>query len=167
MNRQSKELEPEESFRNSSGFDRQRRWSEARYTQVVGWSLRTNSIAMLMVLSVLPVAGTLCAITCEDGALDASTGHQHHHGAAAESPKPTVSGVALIGKAPALPCDHDAAMLQATTGAERMTFATSAPPTTLTVVESFAPSDVRQGGPSPGAPPGRSPSTSTPVVLRV
>ena len=167
MKRQGKRLEPEESFRNSSGFDPQRRGSEARYTQVVGWNLRTISIAMLIVLSILPVAGTLCAITCEDAALAASTGHQHHHGAAAESSKASASGGTLIGKAPALPCDHDVATLQTTTGAERMTFAMSAPPATLTAVESVVLPATRQARPSQGAPPGRSPSTSAPVVLRV
>ena len=50
-----------------------------RYTDIVGWNLRTISIVMLAVLSVLPVSRALCTVMCDS--VPAAEAAAHHHGA--------------------------------------------------------------------------------------
>ena len=136
----------------------------ASYTPCVGWNLRTISTTMLMVLALLPLSGTLCALTCDVAANSKSSGH--HHGAAQEGTTSAAAGNPVISGTSFYPCDHDVAIEQFTTAAERAPMAI-APPAALVAVDSFVAPRVQRVPPSQGAPPGTTPSTSNPVVLRV
>jgi hypothetical protein len=139
---------------------------QARYTRTVGWNLRTISIAMLMVLSLLPFSGTLCAMACDTPAQ--ADGPLHHHGAAPEPTNAAETDGARLTGGPAHPCDHDAAILQATNVAsERVQVIVSAPPLALAAVGPLTGPVAQQARAPQGAPPGSAPPTSTPLVLRV
>lgn len=137
----------------------------SRYTRNVGWNLRTISVAMLVVLSVLPLSGTLCALACDQAAH--SEGSGHHHEAAPEANHPAAPDVPLAGGPSAHPCDHAAAIQQATTAPERTQIAVSIPPPSMVTVGQSAPPLLQMAPASHGAPPGSTPSTSIPLVLRV
>lgn len=120
---------------------------------------------MLMVLALLPTAGTLCAITCDLAAQPESSGH--HHGAAPAAKAPAAPDAPVIGGTSTHPCGHDVVIQQAATGAERAPMTVSAPAVTVIAIEAFTQSPVDRVTPSLGAPPGSAPPTSTPAVLRV
>ena len=103
----------------------------ARYTRIVGWNLRTISVAMLMVLFVLPLSGTLCALACDQAAH--SEGSGHHHEATPESSQPAAPDAPLVGGPSAHPCDHLAVIQQAIAAPERTQIAVSVPAAMVTV----------------------------------
>jgi hypothetical protein len=137
----------------------------ARYTRIVGWNLRTISVAMLLVLFVLPFSATLCALTCDQEAH--SEGSGHHHEAAAEASQPAAPDAPLIGGPSVHPCDHVVTVQQATTAPERTQIAVSTHVAALVTVAEFAAPLLQMTGASHGAQPGSTPPTSTPLVLRV
>ena len=137
----------------------------ARYTRSVGWNLRTISVAMLVVLFVLPLSGTLCALACDQAAH--SEGSGHHHEATPESSQPAAPDAPLVGGPSAHPCDHLAVIQQAIAAPERTQIAVSVPAAPLVTVGEFAPPLLQRARASHGAPPGSTPPTSIPLVLRV
>ena len=138
-------------------------WS--RYTQTVGLNLRTISITMLMVFALLPLSGTLCAITCDTAAHSESSGH--HHGAAQEPTRSADFEIPQVSGPSVHPCDHDVTIQPVTTAAERPPIAIAAQPAVLLALDAFAAPPIQRLRPSQGAPPGTAPPTSTPLVLRV
>ena len=135
----------------------------ARYTQDVGWNVRTISITMLMVLSLLPLSGTLCAVVCD---IARAEGSGHHHGASQEADQSAPDAHFDAGPS-AHPCDHSTAILQFTTAAERTQVATTVQPSVLVSVETFTAPTIRRTRAAAGAPPGSPPTSSTPLVLRI
>ena len=136
--------------------------ASARYTRSVGWNLRAISVAMLVVLFVLPLSGTLCALACDQAAHPEGSGH--HHEAAPEASQPAARDVPLVGGPSAHPCDHLAVIQQAIAAPERTQIAVSAPAGPM---GEFAPPLLQRARASHGAPPGSTPPTSIPLVLRV
>ena len=146
------------------------RWLLARtprYTRTVSWRHRI-SLVVLMVLTALPVSGAVCAMLCDSAA---ATRAQAHHGAGKICDEQTTpsSGPQLRGASGHDCSDHEAAVREAaTTTAAR---ADSVPrPTLLAVVavhdtisnlvDSDDVFDYR-------TPPGSTPPTASPLVLRV
>jgi hypothetical protein len=122
---------------------------------------------MLVVLSVLPLSETVCAITCNQAAHSESPDRHHHHEAGLEASQPAAPDVPLISGPTAHPCDHIAAIPQATTAAQKGPIAVSTPPASMVAVDAFAAPLVQRVRTLHGAPPGSTPPTSTPLVLRV
>lgn len=133
----------------------------AGYTRNVGSKVRTIGFAMLAVLCLLPVSGTLCAIAC-NGA-EQSSHASHHHGAAHEAGASGASHDLQIAGS-SYPCNHVAAVQQATKAPDRVEFA-GAPHAATVTHEWFSAQRPQELRPPRGAPPGSPPSNST--VLRI
>lgn len=145
-----------------------------RYTSSVNWRHRI-AVVVLMCLAALPLAGTICAMTCLSGTT-AGAAHQqdgHQKGQDCEmSPAASAESdesAAKIGAFSALHCGtHDAALPQvAATDVRRADHTVMAVPATADPVdplfgrvETF---DSLQYTP----PPDSAPPTATPLVLRV
>ena len=136
-----------------------------RYTRIVSWKQQVSVVVMVL-FTLLPVSGTLCAMMCESAAAAAST----HHGSdkdCEEAARPSM-GVQLEG-ATNHDCSHDAAVRQiASTAPERVelkaaaiVFALSAGHTSFSSLPFSAPTF------DDASPPGMAPRTTTPLVLRV
>ncbi len=139
----------------------------SRYTRKVSWRHRI-SLVVLMVLTALPVSGTVCAMLCDSAA---ATRAQAHHGAGKVCDEQTTpsSGPQLRGASGHDCSDHEAAVREAAT--TTATRADSVPRPTLlaavavydtisNLVDSDDVFDYR-------TPPGRTPPTASPLVLRV
>ena len=115
----------------------------------------------------LPAAGAFCAMTC----LSASDAMTAHHGAAQRCDDAKVaSSNAQIGARSEHDCrTHDGAVLSmATTPAARADVGLTAPPATSESISSVVASFVLLTPPLAYAPPpGPTPPTTTPLVLRV
>ena len=139
----------------------------SRYTRNVSWRHRI-SLALLMVLTALPVSGSVCAMLCDSAAATRAAAH-HGSGKPCDDQAPPSSGPQLRGASGHDCSDHDAAMrVAATTTATR---ADSVPGPILLVavpvhdsISNLADSDAvfyyR-------TPPGSTPPTASPLVLRV
>jgi hypothetical protein len=139
----------------------------SRYTRKVSWRHRI-SLVVLMVLTALPVSGTVCAMLCDSAA---ATRAQAHHGAGKICDEQTTpsSGPQLLGASGHDCSDHEGAVREAAT--TTATRADSVPRPTLlaavavhdtisNLVESDDVFDYR-------TPPGSTPPTASPLVLRV
>src|SRR5688500_17214837 len=120
---------------------------------------------MLVVVALLPLSGTLCAMSCDTTAHSESSGH--HHGAAQEPARSADADGPQVSGPRAHPCHHEAAIQPATTAAARAPIAMSAQPASLLAHDALALPPIQGPRPSQGAPPGTTPPTSTPLVLRV
>jgi len=141
----------------------------SRYTRKVSWRHR-SSVVLLIVLTAIPVSGTICAMLCDS---EAATRAAAHHGSGKpcddEQATPPSSGPQISGASGHDCSDHDAAnRLAATTTATR---ADSVPGPSLLpavtvhdpisrLVDSGAAFDYR-------SPPGSAPATASPLILRV
>jgi hypothetical protein len=153
----------------------------AVYTRSVNWRHRI-AVVMLIVLAALPLAGTVCAMTCLSGSSAVAAHHQDGQDCESATPAtPTASAptsdesdasecAAKIGALSAYHCGtHDAALPQvAATDVKRADFAVIAAPAASDPVDplfgSFTTSaSLLQYTP----PPGTAPPTATPLVLRV
>jgi hypothetical protein len=139
----------------------------SRYTRNVSCRHRI-SLVLLMVLTALPVSGSVCAMLCDSAAATRATAH-HGSGKPCDDQAPSSSGPQLRGASAHDCSDHDAAMrLAATTTATRAD--SVAGPSLLalvpahdsisTLTSSDAMVDYR-------TPPGSTPPTVSPLVLRV
>ena len=98
----------------------------AGYTRIVGWKQRISLVA-LVVLTALPLSGTICAMVCESAAKVGSG----HHGSDknCEDPAQPSTGAQIQGVSEHDCSDHDAAARQvATTVAERILLQTHPAP---------------------------------------
>jgi hypothetical protein len=142
----------------------------SRYTPNVSWRHRI-SVVLLLLLTALPVSGTVCTMLCDSAADTRATAHRtsekpcDHEQAATPSPGPQMRG----GTAGHDCSDHDAAMREAAT--TTATRAHSVPGPSLLVAvpvhdsiskltDSDAIVDYR-------TPPGSTPPTASPLVLRI
>ena len=142
----------------------------SRYTRNVSWRHRI-SVVLLMVLTALPVSGLFCAMLC-DSAAATSAGAHHAAGKSCDDGQATTpsSGPQIRGGTAGHDCsDHDAALREAaTTTAARadsvpgpsLLVAVPVHDSTSKLTDSDAVFDYR-------TPPGSTPPTVSPLVLRV
>jgi hypothetical protein len=145
------------------------RWLVAcasRYTRNVSWRHRIS--VLLILLTVLPVSGAVCAMVCDAAATTRSAAH-HGSGTACDEAAGRGSGPQLRGASGHDCTDHEVAVREAATTAA--TRGDSVPGPSLLVaipvhdtisdlVDSDAGFDYR-------TPPGSAPPTASPLILRV
>ena len=126
------------------------------------------SAFVLVVLTALPVSGSVCALLCDAAKSNATAGH---HGSAkdCDEPAPSSTGVQIRGISEHDCSTHDTAIRQASlTAAEKATVSVTSIPlvANLVTVRSTVPLN---GGAhlQNGSPPGTAPPTTTPLVLRI
>ena len=139
----------------------------SRYTRTVS-SRQFVSAFVLVILTALPVSGSVCALLCDAAKSNATAGH---HGSAkdCEEPAPSSTGFQIRGVSEHDCSTHDTAIRQASvTAAEKA----NASVTSLPLVANLA--SVRFTAPLNGgahfqnsSPPGTAPPTTTPLVLRI
>ena len=148
------------------------RWPLARasrYTRNVSWRHRI-SVVLLLLLTALPVSGTVCAMLCDSAAATRAAAH-HASGRPCNDEQATTpsSGPQMRGTAGHDCSDHDPAMREAaTTTATRadsvmgasLLVAVLVHDSTSKLTDSDAVFDYR-------TPPGSIPPTASPLVLRV
>lgn len=148
------------------------RWLSARtsrYTRTVSWRHRI-SLVLLLLLTALPVSGTVCTMLCDSAAATSAAAH-HASGKPCDDEQATTpsSGPQMRGTAGHDCSDHDAAIREAAT--TMATRADSVPGLSLLIAvpvhdsisnltHSDAVFDYR-------TPPGSTPPTASPLVLRV
>ena len=131
---------------------------------------RTVSIVVLSILTALPVSGTLCAMLCNSAAASRASAH-HAAGKPCDEEQATTpsSGPQLRGASGHDCSDHEVAVREAaTTTATRadsvpepsLLAAVAVHDTTSNLFDSDAVFDYR-------TPPGSTPPTASPLVLRV
>ena len=139
----------------------------SRYTRSVSWRHRI-SVVLLLLLTALPVSGTVCAVLCDSAAATRAVTH-HGSGKDCEEDATPASGPQLRGLSSHDCSDHETALREAA-----ITTATRADelpgPSLLaavpvhdrvsTLADSDAVFDYR-------TPPGSTPPTASPLVLRV
>ena len=133
----------------------------------MSWRHRT-SLVLLIILTALPVSGSVCAMLCDSAAATPAAAH-HGSGKACDEHAAPSSGPQIRGASGHDCSDHDAAIRgAATTTATR---ADSVPgPSRLDAVpvrdsiRNFTDSDAVFDD---RTPPGSTPSTASPLVLRV
>lgn len=141
----------------------------SRYTRRVSWRHRI-SLVVVMVLTALPVSGTVCAMVCASAAASMAVTH-HHHGAemSGEENAAPASGPELRGSSKHDCSDHQTALREAAT--TTATRADELPGPSLlaavpvhdrvsTLADPDAVFDYR-------TPPRSTPPTASPLVLRV
>ena len=136
------------------------------YTRFVGWKQRI-SLLVLVVLTALPLSGTVCAMVCDSNA-KAGSGH-HGSDKKCEDPAQPSTGAQIQGVSEHDCSDHDGAARQvATTVGERILLqahpAPSADFAALTIFTSLAASGHSFAY---TGPPGTAPPPTTPLVLRI
>ena len=141
----------------------------SRYTRTVSWR-HGISLVLLMVLTALPVSGTVCTVLC-DSAAATSTATHHASGKPCDDEQATTpsSGPQMGGTSGHDCSDHDAAIREAaTTTATRadgvlgpsLLVAVPVHDSTSKLTDSDTVFDYR-------TPPGSTPPTASPLVLRV
>ena len=139
----------------------------SRYTRRVSWRHRI-SLVVLMVLTALPVSGTVCAMVCDSAAVTRAAAH-HGSGKNCEEDATPASGPQLHGSSNHDCSDHETALREAaTTTATRgdelpgpsLLAAVPLHDRVSTLADSDAVFDYR-------TPPGSTPPTASPLVLRV
>lgn len=139
----------------------------SRYTRTVSWRHRI-SFVVLIVLAALPVSSALCAMVC-DASAKTMSGHHHGAGKASEETAPSSNQVQLRSMSEHDCSTHDAVIRQtATTAAERADATAGSAPLMVSVSHATVTVPVvASSTPEYNAPPGTTPPTSTPLVLRV
>jgi hypothetical protein len=145
------------------------RWFVARasrYTRNVSWRHRI-SLGLLMVLTALPVSGSVCGMLC-DSAATHEAGH-HGSGKPCHDQAPPFSDPQLRGASGHDCGHHDAAMrLVATTTATRADSVTGPSlPAPAPVHDSISKPTDADAVVDYRTPPGSPPPTASPLVLRV
>ena len=141
----------------------------SRYTRTVSWRHRI-SLVLLIVLTALPVSGAVCTMLCDSAAASCAASH-HGSGKPCDDEHGTTasSGPQVRGTAGHDCGDHDAAVRVAATTRATRADGVSAPSLLVAVTvhdstgnlpDSDAVFDYR-------TPPGSTPPTASPLVLRV
>lgn len=142
----------------------------SRYTRTVSWRHRI-SVVLLLVLTALPVSGTVCAMLCDSAAATRAAAH-HASGKPCDDEQATTpsSGPQMRGGTAGHDCsDHDAAMREAATTTATRADSVLAP----SLLASVAVHDSISNLTDPSAvfdsrtPAGSTPPTASPLVLRV
>jgi hypothetical protein len=142
----------------------------SRYTRNVGFNQRTISIVVLSILTALPVSGTLCAMLCGSTAATRAAAHHASGKPCDEEQVTTPSSDPQLRGASGHDCsDHEVAVRETpTTTATRadnvpepgFLGAVAGHHTISNVLDSDAVFEYRN-------PPGSTPPTASPLVLRV
>src|SRR5688572_910778 len=134
------------------------------YTRMVSWRQRVSAI-VIVVLAMLPAASNACATFCESTATAAST----HHGSGANCEQAAVSDDAPQLSAPPHDCTtHQVSLRQVGTAAKARADLASSPVLPAPIATTtFAVSLNTHPGAVYGSPPGTTPPTTAPLVLRV
>lgn len=138
------------------------------YTRFVNWRHRIT-VVMLLVLAGLPLAGTVCAMTCLSGST-AVAHHQEGQDCDMTASAPSSEAGATVGALSAYHCGtHEAALPQvAATDVRRADFGVIAAPSALDPVDPLFASVSTFDPLFEYSPPlGTAPPTATPAVLRV
>ena len=141
----------------------------SRYTRSVSWRHRI-SVVLLLLLTALPVSGTVCAMLCDPAAATRAAAH-HASGKPCDDDQATtaMSGPQIRSTAGHDCNDHEAAVRQAaTTTATRAD--SVAGPSLLVAVPVHASISNRIDANTVfeyRTPPGSTPPTASPLVLRV
>ena len=142
----------------------------SRYTRNVSWRYRI-SLVLLLLLTALPVSGTVCAMLCDSAAATRVAAH-HASGKPCDDEQASTpsSGPQMRGGTAGHDCsDHDAAMREAATTTATRADSVAAPSLLVAVpvhgsisnlTDADAVFDYR-------TPPGSTPPTASPLVLRV
>ena len=141
----------------------------SRYTRTVSWRHRI-SLVLLIVLTALPVSGTVCTMLCDSAASTRASAH-HASGKPCDDEQATTpsSGPQMGGTAGHDCSDHDAAMREAATTTATRAESVAGPSLLVAVpvhdsisnyTDADAVFDYR-------TPPGSTPLTASPLVLRV
>jgi hypothetical protein len=143
-----------------------------RYTRLVYWK-RLVSLIALAVLTMQPASSVVCSLLCESTTASTPTASVHHHDGSTERTRSQSIADPFAGARVRVPehgCgSHDAALRPAsTTVAERADkSATQTAPAMAATPATF----ITWSEPGPRVqyrtPPGASPPTATPLVLRV
>ena len=136
------------------------------YTGNVSWRHRI-SLVVLMVLTALPVSGTVCAMLCDSATVSRAAAHHHGTGKTGDAGATPASGPQLRGSGHDC-SDHEAVGEAATTTATRadsvrgpsLLPAITVHDTIGTLADSDGVFDYR-------TPRGSTPPTASPLVLRV
>jgi len=140
----------------------------SRYTRNVSWRHRI-SLVLLIVLSALPVSGAVCAMLCDSAAASRAAAH-HGSGQPCDEQAPPSSGAQLRGALGHDCGDHDAVVGEATTATAYRAASVAAPPSLQAAVPVHETISNLIGSASVSAyrtPPGSTPPTASPLVLRV
>lgn len=126
------------------------------------------SAFVLVILTALPVSGSVCALLCDAAESNATAGH---HGSAkdCEEPAPSSTGVQIRGVSERDCSAHDTAIRQAS-----LTAAEKANASVISIRLAANLVTIRLTAPLNGgadfqnsSPPGTAPPTTTPLVLRI
>ena len=141
----------------------------SRYTRNVSWRHRI-SLVLLIVLTAIPVWGTVCAMLCDSAAATRAAAHHGSGKPCDDEQATTPSSVPQMRGTAGHDCsDHDAAMREAATTTATRADSVSGPSLLVAVpvhdsisnlTHSDAVFDYR-------TPPGSTPPTASPLVLRV
>jgi YHS domain-containing protein len=142
------------------------RAAAGRYTRIVSWK-RQVTIVVLVLFTLLPVSGTLCAMVCDAAAATAST--HHGSGRTCEEAAPPSTGVQIEGVTDHDCVNHDAAVRRiASTAPKRVDLQAAAIVFALSAGHaSFRSLPLNAPAFDDTSPPGTAPRTTTPLVLRV
>jgi len=142
----------------------------SRYTRNVSWRHRI-SLVLLLLLTALPVSGTVCAMLCDSAAATRAAAH-HASGKPCDDEQATTpsSGPQMGGGTAGHDCsDHDAAMREAATTTATRADSVAGPSLLVAVpvhasisnrIDANAVFEYR-------TPPGSTPPAASPLVLRV
>ena len=122
-----------------------------------------------MVLTALPVSGTVCAMLCDSAATRAAAHHGSGKNCDDEQASTPSSGPQVRGTSGHDCSDHDAAIRVATTTTATRADSVSAPSLLVAVPVHASISNLTDSDASFDyrTPPGSTPSTASPLVLRV
>ena len=138
----------------------------SRYTRTVR-SRQFVSAFVLVILTALPVSGSVCALLCDASKSNATAGH---HGSAkdCEEPAPSSTGVQIRGVSEHDCSTHDAVRQASLTASERANASvTSIPLLANLVTVGFTLPLTTDSYLQHSSPPGTAPPTTTPLVLRI
>jgi len=142
----------------------------SRYTRNVSWRHRI-SVILLLLLTALPVSGTVCALLCDSAAATRAAAH-HASGKPCDDEQATTpsSGPQMRGGTAGHDCsDHDAAMREAATTTATRADSVAAPSLLVAVPVHDSISNLTDANAvfEYRTPPGSTPPTASPLVLRV
>ena len=136
---------------------------------MVSWRHRI-SLVVLMVLTALPVSGTVCAMLCDSAAATTTAAH-HVSGKPCDEEQATTpsSGPQMRGTVGHDCSDHDAAVREAATTTATRADSVSGPSLLVAVPVHDSVSDLTDSDTvfDYRTPPGSAPPTASPLVLRV
>ena len=141
----------------------------SRYTRNVSWRHRI-SVVLLLLLTALPVSGTVCAMLCDSAAATRATAH-HASGKPCDDEQATTPspGPQMRGTAGHDCSDHEAAMREAATTTATRADSVTGPSLLVAVPVHDSISNLTDANVvfEYRTPPGSTPPTASPLVLRV